>query len=221
MVYQYIKQIDGKSLFFYIIIFIICLLYFNNKNITLSTILGIIIAITLIYTINEKNTIDQTNKDVQHDVKLNSIHPKPTYLGDYREITDFVFTIQDFYMYNPPVFEEMILFIDKFLGVYKEIILDPTLAGVKYEILNTAKTNAVNALHSIIYSLPANKQIIEKHHIAIETLNQLLDVYLNNVYKANDAITQIHGYKTNTVILNIDEKPYNSYEKNIFTYEFI
>lgn len=224
MIYNYIKQIDTKSLFLYIIILIICLFYFHGKNITLGTIFGILTGVVVISYIISKKAVTLTNEDVQHDLKLKAIHPTSKYIGEFRELTDFVFSVQDMYMYNPPAFEEMIINIDKFFKIYKEVLIDPSMAGIEFSILNKFKYNAINALHSIIFTLPANKQLVSKHEEAYKTLEKLINVYMNKIYRINIANIQKFGYRTNTVILNtvdLPAIPINTYDKNIFTYEFI
>ena len=220
-IYQHVARLDNKSIFYYTVLFMICVLYFNNKNITGGTFLGIIFASVLIYFIIGKNEVDHTNQDVQHESKLKSITPMPTHIGEYSEITDFIFSIQDFYMYNPPAFEEMILFTDRFLATYKEVRIDAGLSGIKYGILNKFRSNAVNALHSIIYMLPANKLMTEKHATSVKTLFALLDSYVTDVYNMNKDNIKTYGYRNDTVLLNTYEIPANTYEKNISTYEFV
>lgn len=221
MLYSYINEINKKSLVLYIVIIIVSVLYFNNKKITLGTLLGIFSGVMLAIYLKNKDTINLTNENTQHDIKLKNIHPSAVHVGDYREITDFIFSIQDMYIYNPPAFEEMIVNIDKFFGVYKEIMIDSTLAGVKFSIINKLKHNTLNSLHSIIFMLPANKILIHKHENAIKKLDELLNVYLNRVYNMYNANLQTYGYDTRTPLLDTNMIPNNFYEKNIYTYEFM
>jgi hypothetical protein len=208
-----INDIDSVTLFWYIIIFFATIYAFSRIEIKLSVVYGTFIVILVLYALNDnyvktKNTIN----DMLH-TKNNTISPKPERIGNYNDIVNCLFSIQDLYVYNPQAYEDMIQYIDDFFVYYEEVLNNNSLAGVHYEVLNDRRRLILNSLQSIIYNLPVNVQYTKKLNDSVTIINQLLQKYLYNIKKINDNNIYKNGYTTHTKIIHVNDDvvPYNTF----------
>ena len=206
--------IRHSSIFVYFVIFCVCIVYFRNINITLGTLLGIILSILIMCVLYYSETTTLNNTTQLHNLKSTAIKPTPKNIIKYNDLTDYIFSIQDFYEYNPQAYESLINAIDTFIEIYETILLDNALAGDYYAIAESRKLYALNSLHSIIIMIPPNKIVIKKINTAMEILEALLNKYLMLIYNANENYIKTHGYFNNTKVIELNIKPYNTYKQN-------
>lgn len=216
-IFLQIEKSDAKTLFLYIIIIVLILAVFQYLSIGVNIILGIFFAILLILYLNSKNQFQEKNLKEIYDNKVNLIRPKPKHLQRYPKFVDFVFAIQDFYSYNVPAYENMIDFIDYVIELYEESINDNSTAGFNYGLVDNARKESVNNLHSIIFDIPSNNIIINKLNDSIDKLNELIYDILDELYSLHKLYIFNNGYNRNTVSIIKGPKPENFYnEENNF-----
>lgn len=217
--YKNLDNADKTTIFIYISVFIIFLWISKFLNINLSIILCIFISITIIFYFDyRKQDEKKTNKEML-DKKYNVLRPKSTTIEKYSEIIDFLYSIQEMYVYNPQSFEELIENINEFFENYEYTIKFPEIAGKLYSILEVRKTNSLNSLHSIIYNLPSNKFFENKLERAVEKLDSLLSYYLDEVVIINDNYNKSYGFTNNSVIINKGPKEVNYYDNKPYTFD--
>jgi hypothetical protein len=124
--------------------------FFSFFDIKLNIIFGFIIAGLIVYYMYNYNLVVQNRNNELLDEKKKLIIPQPLKAIDYNEMVDFLFTIQDFHQYNQNAYEQMMMNIDYFFENYQNIIDDPEIAYLKYEMLFEQKINALNNLQSIL-----------------------------------------------------------------------
>lgn len=147
------------------------------------------------------------------------IIPFPNESLKYDNMVNFLFSIQDFYIYNPQAYEDMIEQIDYFFRLYEDIINNNQFAGEHYELLEGCKRNALNSLQSLVHTISPNKEIDDKLDNSLKILNILLQKYINDIKKINDIYIYENGIKPNTKIIYIGPTPINIYDKTEFTYD--
>lgn len=204
------ERAKANSLFIYFIVVITSIMYFRTLNIGLNTLLGLIVASIIIYIYYQNEVSDQTDKEALHQLKADNIYPSPKLISKYVDLTDFIFSIQDFYEYNPQAYENMIHALDTFLEIYEEVQIDSSLAGRHYDNADSQKSLILNNLHSIIISIPSSKLLIKKLDNSLQTLEELINNYLTVIYEANQNYIKTHGYFNNTKIINLNVKPFDS-----------
>jgi uncharacterized protein YqfB (UPF0267 family) len=218
--YTTLEGIDNSNLFKFILIIIIGYIVFRNKNVGLNILLGIGCAILVIFYIYDKNKVLLETINDEYMKKLDTIEPSlKTDSKNNRDIIDFLFSIQDFYGYNPPAYEEMVDNINAILKL--ETILDNTLEHYEkyYEIAYSKKNNAVNCLNSIIYTIPVNGIITDKLTRAHKRLETLLINKLNKLYDKCYQNLKITGYNVHTNIINTGPNPANTYFNKDYTFQ--
>lgn len=207
-------NINASSLFLYCVIICVCIIYFRSINITLGSIIGLIIAALIIYVVHKREIETLENKDKLHKIKSDNIRPLPEKITKYEDLTDLIFSIQDFYMYNPQSFELMIKSIDILLDIYENCIVDNSLSGQLYENAKNHKLLALNYLQSVIIMIPSDKILIEKLNTSMRELESLLNKYLSEIYERNINYINEKGYFNNSKIMDLNMSPYNQYSEH-------
>lgn len=216
---QNINLLDKKTFFNYLIILSIFISIFIRLNIKLNIIFGTLLAFLFLYYVYDR---DATKIQIKNDIittKKILIRPESKQLLKHDKLVNFIFSIQEFYTYNAQAYEDMIDFIDSLLVLYEESKKDNYVAGNNFIMMENKKKNALNSLHSIIYTLPDNKLVINKLEKAYRELDTLLIYYLNEVYNINKFHIYDKGYNNHTKVINLGPKPSNFYNLEDIHYD--
>jgi hypothetical protein len=219
--YKELDNTDKSTLFNYFVILIVFIGISQLLTVKLSLILTLVIAILIIFYINYRKQDKKIEEEIIIEDKYDKIRPQTEIIKRYSDIIDFIFSIQEMYIYNPPAFEEVVDNIEEFLKYLEDSRRFPENAGSNYPIMESKKKYAVNSLHSLIYNLPANKYFINKMERGMEKLNDILDEYLDEVYKLNNDNIKDNGYNARSTVIYKGPKPTNFYEKENYTFERI
>ena len=215
-----INKVDNNSIFKYAAMFIGVTYAFSKISIGINTIFGVFVAFVVILYLY-RNNIKKTEKlELLHKNKLNAIHPFPKKNKHNKDIINYLFSIQDFYKYNQQAYENMIKNIDYFFALYDEILLDNSLAGVNYGIMETNKRDAINSLKSIIFGMKIHAKYDDKLSRAAIVLDNMLQKYVNEVYEINDKYIYNNGLNTKSALIDKTTiKPANLYDDKLFSYD--
>lgn len=208
-------NISKTSLFNYIVIIIVFLAIFNRLTIGLNIVFGLTLAVIIIMYINTKkikqvsdfNDIQQSKKDI--------MRPKSAIINKYNDMVDFIFSVQEFYGFSPINFEDLVDSIEDFLILFENSMINSKMAGTYYDMAVKKKSDALNALHNIIYST----NVLEKKHFivkidnAIEKLSFMLSTYLDRIYDVSYRYNATYGIDINTKMPESEKypKPENYY----------
>jgi len=199
-----IENIDNNTLFIFIVIIIVTMYYFSQFDININMLFGFIVSMLIVLYLYNDNYIVNKRNDELLKVKKSNIKPSLIQSVKYDNVVDFIFTIQDFYENNPIAYQLMISHIDYFFEIYETIKDNNESVYLKYDMLINEKKNAINALHSIIFSLAPNTDYDNKLKNSMTKLDEILNIYImdaqniyeNELYKKNI---------THKVIKSIDE----------------
>lgn len=216
------STLDNKTLFYYFVIFISIIFVFSTVKIKLNIICGICIAyLTINYLYN--NYREKQGKE--NKIKMfqeSNLLPKPKIFEKYGDIIKYLFSIQDFYIYNPQAYGDMIKSLENFLRTYEETENNKSESGINYDLMLSYKKNATNSLHSIIYNLPNDVEYTNKLNDAIIFIQEILDKYLDKIKLINKNYIYINGYNNKTKIIDDNILPYNYSDngiKSLFTFD--
>jgi hypothetical protein len=219
--YDYINSYDSKSIFLYLIIFVLLLSYFKSSSVGTNILIALIIGTFIVVYINAGKESSESNDQIQMKTKYDNIRPqsKAKKIKNYPDLTNFVFSIQDFYVENPQAFEDMLDNLDAFLALYENAVTEPKLANKTFKFAEIKKHNALNSLQSIIYNMPTDKISTNKLSVAVRTLEQLLNNYLEKMYHMSQESVYKNGYDTSYVPIDFGPKPHNFYLKTKYTFD--
>ena len=217
-IFRNLETSDNTVLFKYLVILIIFLAIFRLLPIGINIVFGIGLAVLLVLYLNSKKQYDEKQKEELMDSKKKQIRPKPIRIQDYEDLVNFIYSIQDLYIYNPQSYEEMIDEIDNFLLIYEEAKNIPNLSGINYGLMDKYKLNAINSLHAIIYNLTNHKSMIDKLNRATDELDVILNKYSMEIYNQYQVYLVKYGYQNSTKLINKGPKEGNYYEDKEYTY---
>ena len=210
------KFVEPSSIFVYFIIFCVSIIYFRNINMTLGILFGILFASICIYLLYLREVTTLSNSEQLHKIKSENIRPLSINISKYDDFTDFIFSIQDLYIYNPQAYENMINALDTFIEIYDDVLLDNSLAGEYYSIAETRKELALNNLQSIIIMAPANKKVTSKINESLKIFEELFNKYLTIIYDQNNKYIKDKGYFNNTKVIELNIDAYNKYNSETY-----
>jgi hypothetical protein len=219
--YQYIDSWDGQRVFIYVVIFLVIFWFISRQNLGISTLIAIIIGA---FAINYMNFRSIKNSDTQEDIKKikeDAIVPKVSEdTKEQNDIINFLFSIQDMFSYSPRQYIDMVTNINYFYDLYKMSFVDKLTSYTNYDRMKQYKCNALNALMSIIYSLPEDRRLREKIGLAASTLDEIMTKHLDQISYIMDEYTYKHGYSVDTKIIDYGPKAANEYEDMFKNYSY-
>lgn len=219
--YEYIDTWDGQRVFIYVVVFLAILWFISRQNMGINVLIAIIIGV---FVINYMNFRSIKNSDTQEDIKKikrDAIVPKVTEdTKEHDEIINFLFSIQDMYVYNPIQYIEMINNINFFYDLYKTAQVDNSTVYTGYDLMKQYKRNALNALSSIIFSLPEDRRVRDKINTSAKILDDIMTKDLDQISYMLDNYTYKNGYSVNTKIIDYGPKPANDYDDMFKNYSY-
>jgi len=181
----------------YVAIVAVMMYIFSNLNINNSIILGTGLSLVLVYYLHDYVDSCKSEKQKNINSQISCIKPITTNISNNNEFVNFLFSIQDFYHLNPPVYGELIQSIDIFIDLFNITEIDNQKASsITYNDMLMYKHKAINSLKSL--SLSINVTYEDKLSLSIYTLNRIMDGYLEIVKKKYAANLQINGINNMT-----------------------
>mgnify|MGYP004001531629 CR=1 FL=1 len=219
-VYQILETADKQTVFIYAVILLLSISLFKRRIIGLNIILGIFVAIVIIMYKSEQNSVKGDQAENIYNTKLQSIKPQPENLEKESNIIDFLFSVQELYNYNPQAYEELVDALDSFILLNDVIKEGDRFCENDYEIAVTKKHSALNALHSIIHTTPSEINFNNKFNRSLLALEEILNQYLDDMYKICDEKVINEGYNIERKIIDRGPKPSEYYKEKLFSYDF-
>jgi len=191
------NSIGKTELFIYAIIVLSCIFVASYFNFGINVMTGLIISgIIIYYYISNKNMVAEEEEEILKR-KIKNIHKPPKIMDKYTELIDYFYSIRDFYPYNPGTYDAILANVESLLIILEDVKEGTINCKQNYEVAIEYRRNALNHLHSLIYSIHPNKHITKKLNIAQRNLNMILNKYVQD-------IKNICNKKTDEEGLNID-----------------
>lgn len=219
-VFTFIDDIKNIEMFKYAVIVIILLFLFLKLTIGLNIILALFFGYLIILYLDERDEVKLKLKEKNDIIKYDTIQPRLDNVSPDSEIVDFLFSIQDLYVYNPQAYEEMIANLESFFSLMESIFNEHIYSSYYYQILGGKKDNALNALQSIIFKLPTEKNHTIKLNMSHQRLETILNKYMNDAYDKCQYYIKKNGYTLNVRPTDVGPKGANLYDNEKFSYQF-
>jgi hypothetical protein len=189
-------------------------------TIGLNIILALILGTLIILYLNGKDNIAHKSEEILNNIKYDTIKPSLPNVSPNSDLIDFLFTVQDFYVYNPQAYEEMIENLESHFKLVQNIFMDKDMYTYYYTLAETKKNNALNAFQSLIFKLPVDKEFTHKFNRAHERLETILNKSMNDIYDKCQSNMIEYGKTCITTTLNKGPAGYNIYNDEIYSYQF-
>lgn len=224
MINNFINSIltsDEKSKFNYFIITIFMLVIINKINIKPKYIIALTISFLIIYYMKNEESNNLNDESLLKEEKKKLITPKIDKINDYDDLLNFIFSVQDLNIYNPQTYEEFIINIELFLQIYENTKMDDKFYTQYYHIADQVKNESINKLYSMIYNLSDNIEVRIKLENAVKVLKEILNNYMEELFKICNEKTKKNGYYSRITPLNKGFKPSNLYLNEDYMYNII
>lgn len=212
----YENILDNKTLIYYIIILFGITYSFSKQNINLGIIFGFVLGLMIINFLYKDYKQKQDNENKIKSFQESLLLPKNKNTND--KLTAFLFSIQDFYIYNPQAYKEMIDSQNNFFRIYNETLNNPSRAGINHALMNQQKKDSMNALHSIIYNIPTDKDYTEKLENAILIMESMMQKYMDKIENLHKEYIYENGYNVKTKLINKTGIEGHNYFENVFDF---
>jgi len=220
-VYSFITQINSDETAIYVFIIFIFVALLKSKTIGLNLLFALFLSyLVILYLIGKKQSKLDQNLD-EYQLKTNylkdNIATNNIDVNGNQDLIDFLFSIQDIKQYHPSAYQEMteaIKWIIEYVDILKNNVKFPIYY---YQIMVAKKETSLNALHSIIFTLPDDGNYINKLDKAHQKLEKILNQYLDIVYgiiKKDKDTEVIHTPFANSPKAN------NHYDDRLHTYQY-
>lgn len=215
--YNYITEIDGKSLFFFCTVFLFVYNLVVKFNFTTSSIIAMVFASLVVYFLNERRRTTQFTDMTELEIKLVRITPNPQYFHLDAGVVELIYSIREFKQYNFEAFEEMILSIDKFLALSYDVENDVAYCHQSIESAQSFKKQALNNLMSIIHRSPQNELVQKKLRKAADSLHFILNHHIDTMKKQCNKKVQKDGLNaTNKMVITNHPNAFDTNYNNHF-----
>ena len=213
-----LRNIESKVLFNYILIMLVSFVMIGKKRIKLSHIFSLLISLSIIYYLRLNQLNDELNDGNKKQEKIKLIKPNIDKIKYYDDIVNYLYSIQDLYIYNPEAYEEIIINLELFLEVYENTKLDNIYYTQYYKIADRVRRTCLNNLQSIIFNIGNEMEVKMKLNNAIIGLNEIFNEYMDDLYNISKEKIEIYGYDSKTIPINNDIPAYNEYEVKDYTF---
>jgi hypothetical protein len=173
----------------------------HRVSLTHNTIIGAIIAVLVVYYLNEKDMSLGNNYLTEMDKILSyPVFKKSKNLYRDSEILIFLGKHLYFNHYNPALFRKLVKHIDNFLRMGKDLNTSPPPVNfnMDFENMLAERENIMNAYHSFVYSLPHTPVIVEQYQNGMQLLANLLDKNISDARLATLAESRDKGVNVST-----------------------
>lgn len=200
-IYPYINSITPLNLLIYMIIIIVFVILSNHVPWKLKHVMGFVLAIILVYYLNEGNRAENIDHFKTLEIHMEKIKPKPKFFYRDANLIEFAYNMMEYREYNQKAYEKMIQYIDQFLEIIGDIY-NPALQNCveTLEIAISLKEGALNALHSLIHTLPYDdRDVIEKKLMnALKTLQLFLQRHVDEMIQICNSREEKKGWNYQT-----------------------
>lgn len=187
-IYNYVKNINKNNLVIYIFIFAIIFSFFKYIKITTNSIFISVIALSIIYYINDMNQVNSISRMKELQMKMMTIDPMPKYFFMDAGIIELIFTIKEYKTYSPVLFEKLIIQLDHFLKLVMLMEKFPNDSFQLLENLKRKKKSILNILHSFIYNLPVSIHTEVKLDKTLDSMQFILNYHEERLRIENNKI---------------------------------
>ena len=175
---SYIENISPKRKFNYIVIAIIVIIFIYHIDLRASIWIGLIVSLTIVYYLNEKNE-QQINDEADQmwTVLKGPLLKNSKYFITDPALTRWVSEVGEFKKYNILAFNKMIKTLDHMLRLIYDIKRGVHYCNENLDIIRDLKTSSLNQFHSLIHNVSV-PNLRRKFNFYLAELGRLLNEHL-------------------------------------------
>lgn len=209
-------KIENKHIFEYTIILILFFYASSRYIFTNNEIIYITLGLATVFYLYSKRDLYSLTYHEDLRLKLRSIYPKPKYFHTHPELINYFFYIREYKTYNEKSYDSAMVAVDNIINIEQQI---KNKVKNCHHTIDVAKQNlydALNHIHSIIFTLPMSNITFKKHKDSINVLKDILLKIINNmINNCNENLKQ-----TNQTAFQIHHSKIKHFEKHDDNFNF-
>jgi len=183
-IFNYLESIGNEELFFYIIIIVFAVVISNSISLEFTMVSGLVIGLVIVYYLREREISLGDNFEMEHESKLeHDIFKNTKNMHMDASLIDLLYSIKEYKQYNPDVYIRLSKNIDNLLRIEKDIENGAQYPAQLFDVAHMCQKKALNALHSIIHSIPYSKNSDEKFTKTLEEFNKIFARHISKMKK--------------------------------------
>ena len=210
--YNYITEIDSKSMFHLVVAGITVFTLVNKINFNISSIFSLVVTAVVVYFLNERRRTTETTDMQELEIKLVRITPNPKYFHLDAGIVELIYSIREFRNYNDQAFVEMIATVDKFLGLMYDIENEVADCHHAVELAQDLKKQALNHMMSIIFRTPTDSRAVVKLRKAADSLHFIMNHHISVAAEECNKQIKKKGLNSTNKLIKINQP--TGFDKN-------
>ena len=193
MIYKYITEIPKRSLFNYLLIFVLVVGYVVRiVKPTFILVVAIITGMFVTWWYNDKRSTKLSGVNEELAYRLKIIRPPTQFFYTDPDIINLFYNIKEFKDYNQDAYSRTVDSVDNVLAIHEDMRRKPFKCADSLEVAKKQVLLALNSIQSIIITTPNDDQIYdkyrpeilyEKHQKATKTLHLLLRRHIDDMHK--------------------------------------
>lgn len=181
-IFNYLESIGNEELFFYIVIIVFAILVSNRIGLEFTMVAGLVIGLVIVYYLREREISLGDNFEMEHESKLeHEIFKNTKNMHMDASLIDLLYSIKEYKQYNPDVYIRLTKNIDNFLRIEKDLENGVQRPVQLFDVAHMCQKRALNALHSMIHSIPYSKNSDEKFTRVMEEFNKLMAKHISTM----------------------------------------
>lgn len=215
-IYNYVDSIKPQSILIYLVIIQMFIIVFSRFNFELRHLVGLILGVFIVVLLHEHQRTQYVDEMQFLEIKLESINPTPKYFYLDANIVEIVYDMLEFEQLASKNFKTMVMSIDNILQLHLDTEKGIPNCGRLYAVAHDNYENAMNAVMSMMISVPTDNIRLKKLKLARENLQVMLlrhlDFIKNRCNEQLDEKWNIHTSPINDIYRSLD---FNSPNMNI------
>ncbi len=197
--YVNLRSIELTDIFVYLCSLCISLYIIRKLRVNVYLALSVVIILILL-DISKKYVYKTVAKDHLLD-NLNAIVPHPINFDKYPDLINLFFGLKQLSELNFVEFSNVVYNTDAVIGIYNDVLKGLRNCKQNYDIAIQRATEALKALHNLIYGINTDDTVMKKYHDSLNILQRILNTFLDKIKRSCESQLKKNGFNNGSSII--------------------
>jgi hypothetical protein len=180
--YTTLESLTTQEWLEYLVVFVFVMFVITRiiQPTALQLVALLIALIVIYYRMDKRKTVTANSYD-ELEYRLKSLYPKPENFQMDADLINLFYNIKDFRNYNSDGYDQSLVACDNMLKLKSEVEAGVFHCKENLDVIKEEMNKALNHFHTIVYKLPAQLYLMEKHQRSINALHVILRKHIDDV----------------------------------------
>lgn len=213
---ELVENLD--NVFRALVILVICLFIMTRVIVpNITHVVGVSTAAAIVYYLYQRDNVTVGDLNKELEVKLGTLKPKPHYFHLDADFINLFYDIRDYRKKNVQEHDQALAAADNFLQLVFDVELGVADCAENLDVAKGLMFKSLNHLHSMVYSIPIDREVWRKYQTALDRLHLLFKRKLDYIHSVCDKQIKENGLDSLTQIRYNDDnapRPNDTHEKD-------